>query len=98
MGNKQSIQKINFEDMQSLIKSKSNIIINTLKPNNQSCLISNTLSPETEIIILNNLLIKKSFNKKIIVYGMNSCDITLIIKYNQLIKIVLTNILFYIGV
>ena len=35
MGNKVPVQKINFEDMQSYIKSNSTIIISTLPINNQ---------------------------------------------------------------
>ena len=97
MGNKHPVQKINFEDMQTFINSKSNIIISTLNSNNQSCLIINTLDPENEIITLNNLLKKKDSNTKIIVYGMNNNDDSLISKSKQLIKLGFTNILVYIG-
>ena len=96
MGNKVPVQKINFEDMQSYIKSNSTIIISTLPINNQSCLIINTLDPDTEISMLNNML-KKNTNVKIIIYGMNACDNLLINKYNQLIKLGFTNIFVYPG-
>ena len=39
MGNYNSINKINFEDMQDAIKREDSIIINTLDITNQVCLI-----------------------------------------------------------
>ena len=43
MGNTQSIKKINYEDMQTVIKnSEAYLIINTLPPSEQQCLIVNT--------------------------------------------------------
>ena len=95
MGNKHPIQKINFEDMQHFIKS-SNIIISTLPSQNQYCLIPNTLDPDSEIKLLNELL-KKDTNTPLIVYGMNSCDNSLIKKYNQLNKLGFSQIFIYTG-
>ena len=95
MGNKHPIQKITFEDMQYFVKS-SNIIISTLPINNQYCLIPNTLDPASEIKLLNDLL-KKDTNTPLIVYGMNSCDNSLIQKYNQLNKLGFSQIYVYPG-
>ena len=44
MGNTTSTKKVNFEDIQYLIKKKRNfLLINTLDPNQQDCLIKKTL-------------------------------------------------------
>ena len=95
MGNNLSINKINFEDMQYYIK-RNEIIISTLPITNQSCLIKNTLDPNLEIDRINSL-IKKDRNIKIIIYGMNSSDDTLIKKYIQLNKLGFLNVSVYIG-
>ena len=42
MGNNNSYQKINFEDLQYGLNKPNYIIINTLKENEQNCLISGT--------------------------------------------------------
>ena len=94
MGNSNTINKINYKDMQFAVDNNY-IIINTLDPNNQNCLIKNTLCINDEIKLLNN----KNFNKKtnIIIYGMNSTDNTIITKYNQLISLGYKNIYIYMG-
>jgi hypothetical protein len=57
MGNTQSMKKINYEDMQTIIKNPEiYLIINTLPLNEQSCLIINTISPNEEETIINKLL------------------------------------------
>ena len=58
MGINQSINRINFKDMQYAI-SNNMIIINTLDINNQECLIKNTLKPDEEIYIINNIIDNK---------------------------------------
>lgn len=95
MGNTISINRINFKDMQYAISSNM-IIISTLPINNQDCLIKNTLSPDEEINVMNTIL-KKNTNKKIIIYGENCSDGTLIKKYNQLKQLGIKNIYVYIG-
>tara|TARA_B110001450_G_C17646872_1_gene491593 strand:- start:1526 stop:1936 length:411 start_codon:yes stop_codon:yes gene_type:complete len=94
MGNSNTINKINFKDMQIAIKNKY-IIINTLDSNNQDCLIENTLSINDEIQLLNNKNLNKTMN--IIIYGMNSIDESIIVKYNQLISLGFKNIYIYTG-
>ena len=55
MGNIQSINKINFEDIQKIIKNDYNaIIINTLSINNQDCLIKKTIHGLEEENVLNS--------------------------------------------
>lgn len=94
MGNKISIPKINFEDVQESINK--NIIINTLPANNQSCLIKGTLNYNEEEELINNLL-KTNKSKKIIIYGLHSNDESIFYKYDQLIKLGFSEIYIYIG-
>jgi hypothetical protein len=97
MGNTQSIKKINFEDMQTVMKnSELYLIINTLPLNEQNCLILGTLNADEEEQTINNLL-KSNINAQIIVYGKNCNDETAIKKYNQLLSIGFYNILLYNG-
>ena len=76
MGNSQSSSiKINFEDIQYIIKNpEGHILINTLSSSEQNCLITNTININNEENIINNLIIKGFKNIKIIIYGKNSND------------------------
>ena len=97
MGNIQSINKINFEDIQKIIKNNYNaIIINTLSINNQECLIVKTIHGLEEENVLNSY-IKKDKNINIIIYGENSCDNKIINKYNQLYKLGFYKLYVYVG-
>ena len=74
MGNTQSMKKINYEDMQTIIKNPEvYFIINTLPLSEQLCLIVNTtLANEEEMII--NKFMKENKGIRIIVYGKNCND------------------------
>lgn len=96
MGQLNSINKINYEDMQIVINSNDYLIINTLELDNQECLILNTLSPEKEITEINKYL-KDNKKIKIVIYGENSVDNKIIDKYNQLYKLGFVNLYVYIG-
>ncbi len=96
MGNSQSVQKINYEDMQNLSSNDNNIIINTLPQHEQNCLIRNTLKIEDEISVLNKY-IKQDKSIKIIVYGRNCNDESIYKKYKQLTDLGFTNISLYVG-
>ena len=95
MGNQlTTINKVNFEDIQTLNR-KSYILINTLKKENQSCLIKGTLPIEQEINVINQNI--KSSDMKIIIYGRNTNDDSIIIKYQQLYRLGLCNTYIYPG-
>ena len=96
MGNTNSINKINFQDMQQVIQSKQYIIINTLDEDNQKCLIINTLAPEKEVEIINKHL-NQAKDIKIVIYGENCNDNNLLEKYAKLYKLGFTNIYIYLG-
>tara|TARA_B100001057_G_C22855569_1_gene952538 strand:- start:3292 stop:3726 length:435 start_codon:yes stop_codon:yes gene_type:complete len=96
MGNNQSINKINFEDMRYFIKNKNErIIINTLPESQQSCLITNTVDPLNEVKVINKFMGKKDL--KIIIYGRNCNDKTIHEKYNNLYNLGFTNLYLYSG-
>ena len=97
MGNSQSIQKINFEDMQTAYKNPEiYLLMNTLPLSEQICLISNTLTPQKEETLMNHYLTSNK-NIRIIIYGRNSNDETIYKKYNQLINLGFTNVYLYLG-
>ena len=95
MGNANSVNRINFKDMQYAISSNI-VIINTLDINNQECLIKNTLKPDEEIATINDI-IKRNKRQKIVIYGENSSDDSIVKKYYQLQKLGLINIYIYMG-
>jgi hypothetical protein len=103
MGNNiQTMNKINFEDIQYSLKNpKKYIIINILENHEQGCLIPNTISPEQEINIINQLLNNGLKHKeqyiKIIIYGKNCNDEKVYKKYNQLLSLGFHEIYIYPG-
>ena len=99
MGLVNSIQRINYEDIQYFIKNSENIsfiLINTLNENKQNCLIPNTIKCDKEEEIINNFL-SKNKNIKIVIYGENSNDNKSIEKYLQLQKLGFNNVYIYCG-
>jgi len=97
MGNSQSIKKINFEDMQTVIKNAEiYLIINTLPQSDQSCLIVNTTLATDEEPLINKFL-KENKSIRIIIYGKNSNDDTVQKKYQQLLSLGFYNIYIYHG-
>ena len=97
MGNVQSMKKINYEDMQTVIKnSELYLLINTLSPSEQSCLIVNTTLAEEEEKIINKFM-KENKNIRIVIYGRNCNDETLQKKYQQLSSLGFYNIFVYTG-
>ncbi len=97
MGNTQSIQKINFEDMQTVTKNPEiYLLINTLPISDQQCLIRGTISCEQEEHAINKYL-KENKGLRIIVYGKNCNDDSVQKKYQQLLTLGFYNIYAYKG-
>ena len=98
MGNNiHSMKKINFEDMQTIIKNPElYLLINTLSISDQKCLIVNTTFAEEEEIVINKYL-KQNKNIRIIIYGKNCNDETIYTKYKQLLSLGFYNIFIYTG-
>jgi hypothetical protein len=97
MGNTQSIKKINYEDMQTVIKNPEiYLIIDTLNSNEQQCLIINTTSIIDEEMLINKY-IKENKSIRIIIYGKNCNDESIDKKYQQLYSLGFYNIFVYLG-
>jgi hypothetical protein len=102
MGNQVSlVPKVSYEDLQMVVYRNlhvqhSTLIINTLPESLQHCLIKTTLDIRFEERIVNAFINKKP-DIMIIVYGKNSNDITILHKYEQLVKLGFTNVHIYTG-
>jgi hypothetical protein len=102
MGNQVSlVPKVSYEDIQMVVYRNSHVqhstlLINTLPPGLQHCLIKTTLDIRFEERVV-NALIHKNPDIMIIVYGKNSNDITILHKYDQLVKLGFTNVHIYTG-
>lgn len=96
MGNTNSVKKINFEDMQDMITDKNTVIVNTLDISKQNCLIKKTIPAGEEVEIINNL-IKTNYSNRVVIYGMNAADDSIVRKYNQLTGLGLINVVVYPG-
>ena len=97
MGNSYSMQKINYEDMQTVVKNPEiYMLINTLPIGFQDCLIMNTVTVDQEEAIINKYL-KENRNIRIIIYGKNCNDELVDKKYQQLLTLGFNNIFAYMG-
>jgi|TARA_B110000037_G_C16983407_1_gene450008 hypothetical protein len=96
MGNKMSIRKVGYEDVQFVIKHKKRnyILINTLTITEQNCLIPGTIAIKDEEAIIN-----KNINNKIniIIYGKNANDESIFKKYEQLLTLGCGSVFVYTG-
>jgi hypothetical protein len=98
MGNSQSIQKINFEDVQFILKnSESHLLINTLPETEQSCLLPLSVQASQEESIINKYLKNGLKNVRIIIYGRNCNDEKIYIKYSQFTSLGFYNVYIYTG-
>jgi len=97
MGNSQSMQKINFEDVQTACKNPEiYLLINTMTELEQDCLILNTVPASKEESIINHHMYS-SKRIRIILYGRNSSDDKVYKKYDQLVKLGFSNVFIYLG-
>ena len=102
MGNQVSlVPKVSYEDIQMVVYRNINVaysvlLINTLPERMQHCLIQTTVDFRQEEQIINECITSNP-NIMIIVYGKNSNDITILHKYEQLVKLGFTNVYIYTG-
>jgi hypothetical protein len=98
MGNAHSsMQKINFEDMQTACKNPEiYLLINTLEDTEQNCLIVGTVNASQEEAIINKHL-RGNKNIQIIVYGRNCNDDKAVKKFQQLLQLGFQNVFIYCG-
>ena len=92
MGN-QHTKKVSFQDIQYAQTNERILIINTLPENEQSILIYKTIQITNEITEVENAIKHKN---NIIIYGKNSNDETIYLKYTQITKLG-GNVYLYIG-
>ena len=98
MGNSQSLQKINYEDVQHVINNpQMYLLINTLDSKEQNCLIVNTINITNEETIINKLIQTGNKNIKIIIYGQSCNDDKIYSKYSQLNSLGFYNVYIYAG-
>ena len=96
MGNATTINKVNFEDLQWIIKGQTPyLLINTLNKTKQNCLIQGTIPIDQEVSIINKNINNKKL--RIIIYGRNTNDDRIINKYKQLMGLGFLNIFIYPG-
>jgi hypothetical protein len=98
MGNSQSIQKINYEDIQYIIKNPEGVaLINVLGVSEQDCLIPSTIDINKEIDLINECIKTHHKNIKIVIYGRNCNDEKMYEKYSQLSSLGFYNVYIYAG-
>jgi hypothetical protein len=92
------INKVNFEDIQTIIRTNNDkILINTLDINKQNCLIKNTTPAANEETLIRNLIDKQKINTYIIIYGENCNSKKIYEKYSQLTNLGFYNVYLYTG-
>lgn len=96
MGGTQSVVKINFEDMQEMTIASDVVVINTMDVNMQHCLIKSTIEACNETARLEELR-KRAPHTKIVIYGLNASDESIVKKYNQLASLGFTRLMVYPG-
>jgi rhodanese-related sulfurtransferase len=97
MGNYQSIQKANFEDVQHAIQNRNSVVLISTMPTHETCLIQGTVHFSMEEELINNLMTKKKKDVLIIIYGRNTNDETVVAKYKQLQGLGFYNLYVYLG-
>ena len=96
MGMTQSIKKVNYQDVQYVVKNSNYILLNTINKNEQKVLIQGTTPCNNEEEVINTH-INNPTNIHIIIYDKNACENRPIEKYDQLMKLGFPNIYIYPG-
>ena len=98
MGATQSINKLNYEDMLLVIERPIEYtLINTMSLDDQSCLIPTTIDAHKEERILNGYLTERNRERRIVIYGRNCNDDTILTKYKQIVSLGFSNVYVYPG-
>jgi hypothetical protein len=98
MGSNNSIIKVNFEDVQYALQNKgSHIFINTLPSDKQDCIIPFTIPAHEEELLINDLITKGKYDFRIIIYGENANDDSVLVKYKQLVSLGFRSVFIYGG-
>jgi hypothetical protein len=96
--NKKTPKYIEFFFIKKYINNQVNcVLINTLPLDEQECLIAKTLIAEKEVMQIQSFQENCTLNHSIIVYGRNSIDNTVDIKFQQLVNLGFTDVAIYRG-
>lgn len=84
----QSVRKVSFEDIIDTVFQNRNscLLVNTLPITDQECLISHTIPASAEESTINTTM-SQNKDLPIILYGRNTSDNSVLIKYEQLSKL-----------
>ena len=96
MGNSQSNIVVNFEDTVHAASNKGRFLIITTLPNDGGGLIEGTVDPEREVVEIERL-ISTNLDIRIIVYGANATDRSVVAKQSQLSGLGFSNVSIYAG-
>ena len=98
MGNVQTAKKVNYEDIQYIVKTQpSNVLLlNTLGYHEQECIIPNTIDVNLEEKIVNEHF-KNRTQINLVLYGKNNNDNNVMKKYLKLQELGFSNIYIYPG-
>ena len=99
MGNINTHNKLNFEDIQyAITNTNTYVIITTVNANINTCLIQGTIPIETEETVINSLISSGKYKDiNIIVYGLNCNDLSIHTKVKQLKSLGFNHVFIYIG-
>ena len=98
MGSGQSINKLNYEDILHIIQFPAEFtVINTMNLLEQECLIPTTIPATQEETVLNRLLKERQTERKIVIYGKNCNDDSVVTKYKQICSLGFANVYVYPG-
>lgn len=99
MGNSfDKIQKATFEDIQQLLPDHNMLLINTLDLGKQTCLIKGTLPADREEVVINeHVQGYRDKQVRVVIYGLNATDCSVVRKYEQLRRLGFHNVMVYMG-
>lgn len=99
MGNRASVRKLSFEDVQQFLQSpaESYLLIHTMPASEQRCLILHTADAQQEVARVNGLLEQRRYRVPIVVYGAHCNDERVWLKHKQLSEMGFERVFVYLG-
>jgi hypothetical protein len=90
---------VNFENVQNAIQSDQYMLINTFPTDSPFCVIKGTVTYPDEERMINEMMNRADVpDKKIIIYGKNSCDLSVTKKYKQICSLGITAFIYSGGI
>ncbi len=97
MGAAPSAERVTYEDVQRAQKDSAAMLVSTLPSSSQGCLLATTLFPSAEEKELNECLKRGDASRLIIVYGLNTLDLSPEKKCRQLTGLGFSRVRLYAG-